>query len=100
LTQAVSCDASPGYRLASTDVVETLAGRPVSAVRGRIIGEPRPARFYPGEIPDGLPDDTFSQHCLLALPNFEPMHLLEAGRGGIPQLGLDPLIAFLLADIL
>ena len=82
------------------DVVETLAGRPVSAVRGRIIGEPRPARFYPGEVPDGLPDDTFWQHRFLALPDFEPMHLLEAGRGGIPQLGLDALIAFLLADIL
>jgi uncharacterized protein len=47
-----------------------------------------------------LPDDTFWQHRFLALPDFEPMHLLEAGRGGIPQLGLDGLIAFLLADIL
>jgi predicted YcjX-like family ATPase len=82
------------------DVVETLAGRPVSAVRGRIIGEPRPARFYPGEVPDGAPDDLFWQHRFLALPDFEPMRLPEAGRGGIPQLGLDALIAFLLADIL
>jgi len=82
------------------DVVETLAGRPVSAVRGRIIGEPRPARFYPGEVPDGLPDDAFWQHRFLALPDFEPMRLPEAGRGGIPQLGLDALMAFLLADIL
>jgi uncharacterized protein len=82
------------------DVVETLAGRPVSAVRGRIIGEPRPARFYPGEVPDGLPDDTFWQHRFLALPDFEPMRLPEAGRGGIPQLGLDALVAFLLADVL
>jgi uncharacterized protein len=82
------------------DVVETLAGRPVSAVRGRIIGEPRPARFYPGEVPDGLPDDTFWQHRFLALPDFEPMRLPEAGRGGIPQLGLDALLAFLLTDIL
>jgi predicted YcjX-like family ATPase len=82
------------------DVVETLAGRPVSAVRGRIIGEPRPARFYPGEVPDGLPDDTFWQHRFLALPDFEPMRLPEAGRGGIPQLGLDGLIAFLLTDLL
>jgi uncharacterized protein len=82
------------------DVVETLAGRPVSAVRGRIIGEPRPARFYPGEVPDGLPEDMFWQHRFLALPDFEPMRLPEAGRGGIPQLGLDALVAFLLADIL
>lgn len=82
------------------DVVETLAGRPVSAVRGRIIGEPRPARFYPGEVPDGLPDDTFWQHRFLALPNFEPLRPPGEGRGGIPQLGLDALVAFLLADIL
>ncbi len=82
------------------DVVETLAGRPVSAVRGRIIGEPRPARFYPGEVPDGLPDDAFWQHRFLALPDFEPMRLPENGRGGIPQLGLDSLIAFLLMDVL
>jgi uncharacterized protein len=82
------------------DVVETLAGRPVSAVRGRIIGEPRPARFYPGEVPDSVPDDLFWQHRFLALPDFEPMRLPEAGRGGIPQLGLDALIAFLLTDIL
>jgi predicted YcjX-like family ATPase len=82
------------------DVVETLAGRPVSAVRGRIINEPRPARFYPGEVPDGVPDDAFWQHRFLALPDFEPMRLPEAGRGGIPQLGLDDLIAFLLRDLL
>jgi predicted YcjX-like family ATPase len=82
------------------DIVETLAGRPVSAVRGRIIGEPRPARFYPGEVPDGLPDDAFWQHKFLALPDFEPMRLPEAGRGGIPQLGLDALLAYLLRDLL
>lgn len=82
------------------DVVETLAGRPVSAVRGRIIGEPRPARFYPGEVPDHPPDDAFWQHRFLALPDFEPMRLPEAGRGGIPQLGLDSLLSFLLMDLL
>ncbi len=81
------------------DVVETLAGRPVSAVRGRIIGESRPARFYPGEVPDSLPDDAFWQHRFLALPDFEPMRLPDAGRGGIPQVGLDSLLAFLLMDL-
>jgi uncharacterized protein len=82
------------------DVVETLAGRPVSAVRGRIIGEPRPARFYPGEVPDRIPDDAFWQHRFLALPDFEPMRLPDAGRGGIAQVGLDDLVAFLLGDLL
>ena len=80
------------------DVVETLAGRPVSAVRGRIIGEARPARFYPGEVPDGLPDEAFWHHRFLALPDFEPMRIPEVGRGGIPQIGLDRLVAFLLRD--
>ena len=82
------------------DVVETLAGRPVSAVRGRILGEPRPARSYPGEVPDAPPDDAFWQHRFLALPVFEPLRPPEDGRGGVPQLGLDALLAFLLADIL
>ncbi len=82
------------------DVVETLAGRPVSAVRGRIIGEPRPARSYPGEVPDALPDEAFWQHRFLALPVFEPLRPPEDGRGGVPQVGLDALLAFLLADIL
>lgn len=82
------------------DVVETLAGRPVSAVRGRIIGEPRPARFYPGEVPDTAPDAAFWQHRFLALPDFEPLRLPGEGSGGVPQIGLDALMAFLLADIL
>jgi predicted YcjX-like family ATPase len=82
------------------DVVETLGGRPVSAVRGRIIGESRPARFYPGEVPDSVPDDLFWRHRFLALPDFEPMRLPEGGRGGIPQIGLDTLTAFLLTDML
>ena len=82
------------------DVVETLAGRPVSAVRGRIIGESRPARSYPGEVPDAPPDDAFWQHRFLALPDFEPLRPPEDGRGGVPQIGLDALLAFLLSDIL
>jgi uncharacterized protein len=99
-----SAAASAVFAIASVrcteDVVETLAGRPVSAVRGRIIGEARPARFYPGEVPDSLPEDAFWRHRFLALPDFEPMRLPEMGRGGIPQIGLDGLIAFLLRDLL
>ena len=99
-TAATSAVFSVASVRCTEDVVETLAGRPVSAVRGRIIGEPRPARFYPGEVPDGLPDHMFWQHRFLALPDFEPMRLPDTGRGGIAQLGLDSLIAFLLMDLL
>ncbi len=83
------------------DFVWTLEGRPVSAVRGRVL-EPdgRPARSYPGEVPDRPPDDTFWTHKFLALPAFEPMRLPLSGRGGIPHINLDSLLAFLLEDLL
>jgi uncharacterized protein len=105
LTSAPESEAaSAAFAVASVrcteDVVETLGGRPVSAVRGRIIGEIRPARSYPGEVPDAPPDAAFWQYRFLALPDFEPLRPPEHGRGGVPQLGLDALLAFLLADIL
>ena len=104
LTQMPSGGATTGaFAVAAVrcteDVVETLGGRPVSAVRGRVIGEPRPARFYPGEVPNQPPDDAFWQHRFLALPEFEPLRLPDNGRGGIPQLELDTLLAFVLEDL-
>jgi uncharacterized protein len=82
------------------DVVWTLDGRPVSAVRGRVAGEARAGRSYPGEVPDRRPDDAFWQHPFLALPDFEPLRLTLSGRAGIPHIGLDTLLTFLLEDFL
>ncbi|MBV9734669.1 MAG: YcjX family protein [Acidisphaera sp.] len=82
------------------DFVWTLEGRPVSAVRGRVLGDTRMTRSYPGEVPDRPPDATFWAHPFLALPEFEPMRLPGAGSGGVPQLGLDTLLAWLLDDML
>jgi hypothetical protein len=82
------------------DVVWTLEGHPVSAVRGRTLGAERAAKSYPGEVPDNLPDADFWAHPFLALPNFEPMQLKLGGRGGVPQINLDGLLAFLLEDLL
>ena len=82
------------------DVVWTLDGRPVSAVRGRVAGEAKAGRSYPGEVPDRPPDDPFWQHPFLALPDFEPMRLVLAGRAGVPHIGLDTLLTFLLEDLL
>ena len=82
------------------DVVWALDGHPVSAVRGRVAGEARAGRSYPGEVPDRPPGPEFWQHPFLALPNFEPMRLAQAGRTGVPQIGLDALLAFLLEDLL
>jgi predicted YcjX-like family ATPase len=82
------------------DFVWTLDGRNVSAVRGRVLGEPHFTRSYPGEVPDRAPDASFWQHRFLALPQFEPARLPEGGRAGVPSIGLDALLAYLLEDVL
>jgi predicted YcjX-like family ATPase len=61
------------------DFVWTLDGRPVSAVRGRVLGQQVMTRSYPGEVPDRPP---------------------EGGRLGVPNVGLDSLLGFLLEDVL
>ncbi|MBE7210978.1 MAG: YcjX family protein [Gluconacetobacter diazotrophicus] len=85
------------------DIVWTLDGHPVSAVRGRVLGEDRFTRSYPGEVPDRAPGPEFWAHPFLALPDFEPARLPDAGMGrrsAPPQLGLDALLGFLLEDVL
>lgn len=82
------------------DFVWTLEGRPVSAVRGRVLGQQVMTRSYPGEVPDRPPDEDFWVHPFLALPAFEPMRLPDGGRMGVPNIGLDALLGFLLEDVL
>ncbi len=82
------------------DFVWTLDGRPVTAVRGRVLGHQVMTRSYPGEVPDRPPDGDFWAHPFLALPQFEPMRLPDGGRLGVPNIGLDTLLAFLLEDVL
>jgi predicted YcjX-like family ATPase len=82
------------------DFVWTLDGRPVSAVRGRVLGQGVMTRSYPGEVPDRPPDADFWEHPFLALPEFEPMRLPDGGRNGVPNIGLDALLNFLTEDVL
>jgi predicted YcjX-like family ATPase len=82
------------------DFVWTLDGRNVSAVRGRVLGDDRLTRSYPGEVPDRMPEPAFWSHAFLAPPVFEPRRLPNGGRGGVAQIGLDALLAFLLEDVL
>ena len=108
-TLASPADAAPDVRTAhlpvaavrcTEDFVWTLDGRPVSAVRGRRIGDERLLRSYPGEVPDRPPDAGFWAHPFLQLPEFEPRRPPDAGRGGVPELGLDALLLFLLDGVL
>jgi predicted YcjX-like family ATPase len=82
------------------DFVWTLEGRPVSAVRGRVLGQSVLTRSYPGEVPDQPPDSSFWVHPFLALPQFEPMRLPDNGRNGVPNIGIDAVLQFLLGDVL
>jgi predicted YcjX-like family ATPase len=82
------------------DFVWTLEGRPVSAVRGRVLGQSVLTRSYPGEVPDQPPDASFWTHPFLALPQFEPMRLPDGGKDGVPNIGIDAVLQFLLGDVL
>ncbi len=81
------------------DATWTLEGRAVSAVRGRIAGQGL-VLSYPGEVPPEPPGPEFWAHPFYSLPEFEPKRLPDGGRGGVPQLGLDELLVFLLGDVL
>jgi uncharacterized protein len=96
--------AMAGFAIAAVrcteDIVWSLDGRPVSAVRGREAGQSHAARSYPGEVPDKPPDESFWTHRFLSLPDFEPARLPLGGRAGVPHIGLDTLLVFLLEDLL
>ena len=81
------------------DATWTLEGRAVSAVRGRIADQGL-ALSYPGEVPPEPPGPEFWAHPFYSLPEFEPKRLPNGGRSGVPQLGLDELLVFLLGDVL
>ncbi|GEK98735.1 YcjX family protein [Acidomonas methanolica] len=81
------------------DFVWTLDGHPVSAVRGRLMGDDRMTRSYPGEVPPEPPGPEFWTHPFLALPDFEPGRL-PLGRQAMPTIGIDDMLLFLLEDVL
>ena len=72
----------------------------MSAVRGHQLGERVAVKSYPGEVPSMPPDAGFWAHPFYALPDFQPHRILENGRGGVPNLGLDQVVLALLDDVL
>ena len=86
--------------LCTEDATMMLEGRPVSAVRGRPVGELVMAKSYPGEVPGAAPDSSFWTHPFYALPAFQPVHLADGGRAGIPNLEMDAVLLALLDDVL
>jgi len=71
-------------------------------VYGVPLGEVRRRPFRPGHIPAAppAPGDPFWQRPYFALPIFRPPVVHPAGREGLPNLGMDRLLAWLLEDAL
>ncbi len=81
------------------DDVATLEGRPVAAVRG-LLADGRSARIYPGEVPLRPPEPGFWAHGFFEMPEFQPPRLAPDGALGVPHLGMDALLAWLIGDLL
>ena len=67
------------------DIVMQVGDHALSAVRGRRIGDDRPARSYPGEVPDRAPGPEFWAHPFLQIPEFEPLRLPDDGPRRRPE---------------
>ncbi len=86
--------------LCTEDTAMRLGDRAVSAVIGHQVGERVRAKSYPGEVPSSPPDARFWSEPFYALPNFQPVHLRQEGRAGVPNLNLDAVLLALLDDVL
>jgi len=82
------------------DDVATLEGRPVAAVRGVLLDTGRVAKVYPGEVPLRPPEPAYWSHGFFEMPEFQPPRLDPRGASGVPHLGLDSLLAWLIGDLL
>jgi len=82
------------------DAVATLEGQPFAAVRGILLNEGRGATIYPGEVPMKPPEPAFWQSGFFRMPEFRPPRLDPEGASGVPHLGMDGLLAWLLGDAL
>lgn len=96
---AVACHAVAAIRC-TEDAVARLEGQAVAAVRGVLLQDGRGATIYPGEVPMKPPEPDFWDAGLFTMPEFRPPRLDPAGTSGMPHLGLDALLAWLIGDLL
>ncbi|BDG73336.1 YcjX family protein [Roseomonas fluvialis] len=82
------------------DAVARLEGHSVAAVRGVLLQDGVGATIYPGEVPMKPPEPAFWDAGLFTMPEFRPPRLDPAGLSGVPHLGLDGLLAWLVGDAL
>lgn len=76
----------------------SIDGRDVAVVRGLPMGRDRLVKFYPGEVPLKPPGPEFWQGSFFELPVFQPPKLDASGESGVPHLGLDDALFYLIGD--
>ncbi|TPG61233.1 ATPase [Roseomonas nepalensis] len=96
---AVSVHAVAAIRC-TQEATATHDGRPSPAVRGVLLENGRWATVDPGLVPARRPPESFWHAPYFQMPVFRPPGLDADGRGGVPHLGLDALLAGLLGDAL
>ncbi|OJY73634.1 MAG: hypothetical protein BGP12_13685 [Rhodospirillales bacterium 70-18] len=84
--------------LATRDGTARIAGRAAEVVQGVVLGEAQARAFHVGDVPSGLPPDSFWSDSYFTLPVFRPPRIVADGSHGIPHLGLDIILAELIGD--
>jgi uncharacterized protein len=73
-------------------------GREVGMIRGIPVGESRPRLLYPGEVPASPPPPNHWETPPAEFPDFRPPSISAAPVAGIPHIGLDEALEFLIGD--
>ncbi len=97
--------AATSYRVAAA-ILSTRDGKgrigdhQVEVVEGVVLGDERVRPFFIGEVPSGLPPESFWSERYLEIPVFRPPPLDPAGLTGIPHLNLDQVLDDVIGDLL
>lgn len=75
-------------------------GQVYDCITGWIEGQAQPKAFYPGELPDSLAELKRGIEAPLAQVRFMPPPNLDQETQGLPHIGLDRSLDFLLGDLL
>jgi len=75
-----------------------LGDREVGMVRGVPVGEDEPRLLHPGAVPPTPPPPGHWDEAPAEFPNFRPPPISAAPVAGIPHIGLDEALEFLIGD--
>jgi len=75
-----------------------MGGKELGMVRGIPVGETTPKLLYPGKVPASTPPPGHWDEPPSEFPNFRPPPISAAPIAGIPHIGLDETLEFLIGD--